>query len=197
MWKDSCESRYGRVPAANNMSIQELEDTLLLVGDTEIAAMKLKIEPLYDGKMDRIMWDREKEDVGYAFVGSPEFGEQQVYCHKTHLMNFFVEGDAVRFAVHMNKEGKPQVSFMDRLNNRAVDPRGVNPSKGGDRSIMPPGKGDGSGGNYGDAGKKGGKKGKFGKGKGYDGGWDDGGWGGKGKGGKSKEPRPWSRHEVE
>ena len=29
----------------------------------------------------------------------------------------------VRLATHLNAKGQPQVSFIDRLNNRAVDPR--------------------------------------------------------------------------
>ena len=50
----------------------------------------------------------------------------------------------------MNKRGEPQVSFIDRLNNRAVEPRKLNRlskgkgfdfDKGKGKGFGPPGKG--------------------------------------------------------
>ena len=38
-------------------------------------------------------------------------------------LNGLKMGDEVRFAVHMNAKGQNQASFVDRLNNRAVEPR--------------------------------------------------------------------------
>ena len=101
-------------------SIEELEATLRLVGDTEVDAIKSKVENLYDGKVQKLMYDHEYGEVKYAFIETddPTFEGKSVYIHKTHLQDFYKMGDTVRFAVHVNHQGQPQVSFMDRLNNR-------------------------------------------------------------------------------
>merc|ERR1719161_3344687 len=151
VWKATCEARFGRVPQPNHMSIQELEETLIVVGDEEVEGIKAGTETMYDGTVARFMLDKSQ---GYGeafacFIDCPAF-EMQVYCHRTHL-NGLKEGDQVRLATHLNAKGQAQVSFIDRLNNRAVDPRY-------DTRIVNKGKGKGM---------KGGPKG----GKGFDGGW--------------------------
>merc|ERR1719217_49061 len=124
VWKATCEARFNRVPQPNHMSIQELEETLVVVGDEEVESIKVGTEDLFDGTVQRFMHDKTGMNGGEAlacFFECPSFANH-VYCHKTHL-NGLQEGDTVRFAVHTNAKGQAQVSFIDRLNNRAVDPR--------------------------------------------------------------------------
>ena len=83
--------------------------------------MRAMTEALYEGTVGRLMVDFDSMEAYTAFLDSPVF-PQQVFVHKVHLAkNFLQEGDAVRFSVHVNKEGKPQASFVDRLNNRAIN----------------------------------------------------------------------------
>jgi hypothetical protein len=137
-WTSICTKKFQKVPQANHMSLVEMEETLIECGDAEVEDMKTKAEPLYDGTVDRFMRDNDGMHFA-AFIQCKEaFGDQQVYCHKVHIQHI-QSGDKVRFAVHFNNKKQPQVSFIDRLNNRASSPRGPGGKggKGGGKGYAP------------------------------------------------------------
>ena len=55
VWKATCEARFGRVPEANHMSIQELEETLIVVGDEDVEGIKAGTETMFDGTVLRFI----------------------------------------------------------------------------------------------------------------------------------------------
>ena len=133
LWQNTCVSRFERVPHPRDMSIVEMEETLVLAGDEEVPGVKSTVETMYDGKVNDFMrdWNNPDEASLAAFIISPSF-ESKIYCHKTHIMGLEV-GDVVRIAVHMNQRNQPQASFCDRLNNRASNPRMMH-QKGGSKN---------------------------------------------------------------
>jgi hypothetical protein len=119
-WTEVCTKKYRRVPQTKHMSLSEMEESLKGCGDAELEEMKGKAEPLYDGTVDRFIRDNSGQQFA-AFIKCKEhFGDQHVYCHKVHI-NHIQSGDKVRFAVHFNAKKQPQVSFIDRLNDRATN----------------------------------------------------------------------------
>jgi hypothetical protein len=119
----ACTTKFGFVPNGEAMSVAEAEDLLLSVGDDEVQSMRAATEDLYDGEFARYMTDNEGKPYA-GFISCEFFGNQQVYAHTSH-MKALRPGDKVRFAVHYNLKQQPQVSFVDRLNNRAeAGPKG-------------------------------------------------------------------------
>ena len=55
VWKATCETRFGRVPEAKDMSIQELEETLIVVGDEDVEGIKAGTESMFDGTVLRFI----------------------------------------------------------------------------------------------------------------------------------------------
>merc|ERR1719183_1283607 len=106
-----------------------MEESLKGCGDAELEEMKGKAEPLYDRTVDRFIRDNSGQQFA-AFIKCKEhFGDQHVYRHKIHI-HHIQSGDKVRFAVHFNGKKQPQVSFIDRLNDRASYRRGDKEQRG-------------------------------------------------------------------
>ena len=101
------------------MSIQELEETLIVVGDEDVVGIKESTETMYDGTVLRFIQDRNSGEPFACFIDCPTF-EEHVYCHRTYL-NGLQEGDQVRFAAELKGsvgEGPNQTNYSDRSSVR-------------------------------------------------------------------------------
>ena len=59
-WRGKCESRFGRVPQLNHMSILELEETLIDIGDTDVTGIREQTEALHDGVVTGFLKDKSQ-----------------------------------------------------------------------------------------------------------------------------------------
>ena len=96
-WRGKCESRFGRVPQLNHMSILELEETLIDIGDTDVTGIREQTEALHDGVVTGFLKDKSQPwgEAIACFIESYDF-EVPIYCHKTHIAGWIEEGDQVR-----------------------------------------------------------------------------------------------------